>query len=155
MEQRQQQKRLKDNKKLRIILTCIGVFLLLAGIATTVLGFVLFFVNNTIEFPWPIFIGFPCIFFGFVLIMLSNIGAMNRFVAAQAVPVAGDATADLLNGPAGDSMVNVGSRVVNSSRQSSGGSDSVSGRDTKPCGRCGELNKADARFCERCGEQFN
>ena len=150
----EQQKRLKDNKKLRIILTCVGAFLLLAGIAATVLGFVLFFTANSISFPWPVFIGLPCVFFGLVLIMVSNIGAMNRFVAAQAVPVAGDATADLLNGPAGDSIVNVGSRVVNSTRQASNGSDSVSGKDTKPCKRCGELNKSDARFCERCGEQF-
>ena len=160
-----QQTRLQDNKKLRRILTIVGICLLVIGSVIAVIGII----SSVQAFNAPgmqgfgmfylIPIGLFTAFPGIPLIVVSNMGAIARFQAAQTVPVAGDATADLLNGPAGDSISGVirNSRVESSSSYSASrsSSDSVKSKDSKSCPRCGEAIKADARFCERCGEKLS
>ena len=135
--------RLKDHKKTRIILSIIGGLMMAGGIVMVVIGAL-----NHADFDTGLFalipVGAFSIMIGLILIWVSNMGAIMRFFAGQAVPVAGDATADFFEGEGGKAIKSTIREIR----------DDQPTKKTKFCPYCGETINSDAVFCEHCGKRL-
>ena len=129
-----------NEKKLR--LRRIGFILLIIGGVFSVIGFIDFFsAFNSMGMPklfWCLFIGFPLLGFGGMLLKASYMKETAQFLKDEGVPVMKDAYKDMK--PELKDFV-----------------DTIRGvekNEEKLCPRCGTLNDYDNNFCKSCGEKL-
>jgi ribosomal protein L40E len=89
------------------------------------------------------FVGMPFEFVGGVLLMFGYLGAVSRFQAGEAAPVAKDTANYLLDGTREETAKTVGAVAKNV--KSSG----------PICPKCGTLNEVGASYCDHCGASLN
>jgi len=118
-----------------------GKVLLIIGVIFSVVGFVDFFAAFTGSgMPtlfWCLFIGFPLLGFGGMLLKASYMRETAQYMKDEGIPVVKDTYRDLK--PEFKDFVNT-----------------IRGIDTpeeeKICPRCGARNDADNNYCKSCGE---
>jgi len=156
------------------ILIGIGVLLMLIGLASF---FSSFGSGEPPRYFWCCFLGAPILFAGIVLSSFGFMGAIARYQAGEAMPVAAEAfnyaaneTKDGVKTIAqavgeGISVAagNIGRDVMvrchkchheNSSSAKFCEECGAALLKSKACGQCGESNDPDAQFCDHCGHQF-
>ena len=121
---------------IKYVLTIVGAILLVGGLILSIIGFVNFgnFDNNLFTLT---LVGIPCIGFGTGLIMFSLQQNINKFVANSAAKVVNEFTQEIT--PA----LSTYASTVNNATD-----------DAKKVCTCGEINRADAKFCTECGRRF-
>jgi hypothetical protein len=147
----------------RSILRIIGPLILIIGILLTVVGIGGFFLgivssfDNGPSFDGPpdsfklfflAFLGIPMMGIGAMITKFAYLGAVARYVASEAAPVAKDTTNYMIDGTkdaVGDLAQSVGSGFA------AGMSGQVPEVETVDCPGCGEACDSGARFCSQCG----
>lgn len=143
----QKQPYLKDNKKLRLILSIISGVIIIAGIILIVFGAIEMNKPFSPDYEgksWLFGIGMPILMFGLILLFISNIGAIQRFLMRQSVRVSGEATHDFMNGPGGEAYSNFIDQTSKKMKTPVG----------TVCPKCGTNNDGDANFCDACGHSL-
>lgn len=132
----------KHNEK-KLKLRRIGIALLIVGGIFSAIGLIDFFAAfGGMGMPtmfWCLFIGFPLLGFGGMLLKVSYIRETAQYFKDESVPVTKDLYRDLK--PELKDFVNT-----------------LRGKDTEEeviCPRCGTRNDLDNNFCKGCGEQLN
>lgn len=81
------------HKSARSFLRVAGPILLAVGLILMLTGFISFFAASAYEPPryfWCAFLGMPLVFLGLVMCKFGYLGAVARYIAAEAAPVASD-----------------------------------------------------------------
>ena len=131
----------KHNEK-KLKLRRIGIALLIVGGIFSAIGLIDFFAAfGGMGMPtmfWCLFIGFPLLGFGGMLLKVSYIRETAQYFKDESVPVTKDLYRDLK--PELKDFVNT-----------------LRGKDTEEviCPRCGTRNDLDNNFCKGCGEELN
>ena len=132
----------KHNEK-KLKLRRIGIALLIVGGIFAAVGLIDFFAAfGGMGMPtmfWCLFIGFPLLGFGGMLLKVSYIRETAQYFKDESVPVTKDLYRDLK--PELKDFVNT-----------------LRGKDTEEeviCSRCGTKNDLDNNFCKGCGEELN
>lgn len=130
-----------NDKKIKLRKT--GKILLIIGGVFSLVGFVDFFVAiGNMGMPnlfWCLFIGFPLLGIGGMLLKVSYIRETAQYIKDESVPVTKDLYRDLK--PEIKDFVNT-----------------LRGKETNDeiiCPRCGTRNDLDNNFCKGCGEELN
>lgn len=130
-------------KKLRII----GIILLVIGAACAITGFLDFslcFVSTTVPtLFFLIFLGFPMIFIGTVLLIFGFKKEIGTYIKNESVPVINEAADELK--PAVKS-------VVSAVKEGLKGEEPKDEQSERVCPHCGKHNDADHTFCAYCGK---
>ena len=132
----------KHNEK-KLKLRRIGIALLVVGGIFSAVGFIDFFAAfagmGMPKLFWCLFIGFPLLGFGGMLLKVSYVRETAQYLKDESVPVTKDLYRDLK--PEIKDFVNT-----------------LRGKDTEEeviCPRCGTRNDSDNNFCKECGEELN
>ena len=147
----------------RSILRVIGPVILVIGILLTIVGIGGFIfgaigeMNSGPSFDGPptgvklfflSFLGIPMIGIGAMITKFAYFGAIARYVASEAAPVAKDTTNYMLDGTKdaiGGLAQSVGAGIA------AGMSWQTTAEETIDCPDCGEACDSGARFCSQCG----
>lgn len=128
-------------------LRLIGWVLAVVGGLFTAVGLISFFAafggGGMPQYFWCAFVGMPLLGVGAMLLKMGYMGAIARYVAGEATPVATDA----VNFVADETTASV-RRVAGAIADGLRGASADPG---VPCRSCGHANDADARFCDQCG----
>jgi hypothetical protein len=169
------------HREIRGVLRFIGPLVLLVGLGFTIVGFGSFFLSfGSFEPPryfWCAFVGLPLLAIGGGITKFAYMGAVGRYVAGEAAPVAKDTFNYLADGTSpgvkslaravGEGLAGAGGRsepqAVLRCHKCNAENDADARfcdncgaplAKTKPCSACDELNDPDARFCDNCGAAF-
>ncbi|MEO0474423.1 MAG: zinc ribbon domain-containing protein [Planctomycetota bacterium] len=143
----------------RSALRIIGPVILGVGVLLTVIGLVGFFSTFGSEpsFDGPpegvklfflCFIGIPMMAVGGAITKFAFMGAVARYIASEAAPVAKDTTNYMIDGTkdaVGDLAQSVGAGIA------AGLAGEAAAQDTIDCPSCGAACDPGARFCSQCG----
>lgn len=141
MNKRNEEKHnLKENIKLRTVMTILGAIILIVGIFLLISATASFFQGDPSNFHLA-FIGMPLIFVGIVILGSFNSGRLLRFQAKQQAPVKKDVTKYMLD-ETGDDIA----KVIQKSRATDVGK--------RTCLSCGYINPSTNKFCGDCGNKM-
>ncbi len=159
---------------LRSFLRILGPAIAAVGLVFMIIGVGSFFAAlGSFEPPryfWCAFVGMPLLAVGSVVSKFAYMGAVARYIASEAAPVAKDA-ANYMVAETKDSIRDVAAAISEGSAattlpnalrcQKCGTENEASANycrvcgtplaKMKCCGQCGASNDTDARFCEHCG----
>jgi hypothetical protein len=139
------------HRDMRSILRVIGPLIALVGLGFTIVGVASFFSafggGGRPDKFWCAFIGLPLLSVGIGICKFAYLGAIGRFVAGEAAPVAKDTFNYLAHGTKAG-VKEVAQAVGEGLRGTAGGSEP---QTVMRCHKCNEENDADARFCKSCG----
>lgn len=129
----------------RDVLRVVGPLLVGLGLILTVTGvgsvFASFGTFGSPRLFWCAFIGLPMLFLGAVMCKFAFMGRLVRYMASETAPVAKDTFNYMADG------TQQGVRTMASAIGQGLRDDGSESR----CGKCGQTNDADARFCQKCG----
>ena len=134
---------LKENNRKRIVMTIIGIFLIIGGIVLAAFGISKLMDGDYSLFSL-VFIGFPMIFAGLVILLLFNLGKMTRFVASQSAPVSKDVANYMMD----NTKESIGGVAKEVSKNINDGKQVPKHR---ACLKCGAINDINHNFCGDCG----
>jgi hypothetical protein len=158
----------------RSLLRVLGPAIAAVGLIFMVIGFGSFFASFGSFGPprlfWCAFVGMPLLALGSTISKFAYMGAVARYVASEAAPVAKDATNYMVEGTK-DSIRDVATAIgegiaaaksPHATRCQKCGTDNDESANycrecgapltkTKRCEKCGQSIDADARFCDHCG----
>lgn len=136
------------HKGVRTVLRIAGPLTLAVGLVFAVVGFGSFFASfGSFESPryfWCAFVGLPLMFVGGAMCMFGFMGAVFRYQAGEAAPVAKDTFNYMADGTK-EGVKTVASAI------GSGLSEGMSGETSVACPKCGHANDHDSKFCDECG----
>jgi hypothetical protein len=134
----------------RSLLRVVGPILAGIGLLLTFIGMVSFFASfGSFQPPryfWCAFLGLPLLGVGLAISKLAFLGAFVRYISGETSPVAKDTLNYLAQGTQ-DGVKTLATAVGKGLASGMGGAESEGVR----CGKCQQVNDADARFCESCG----
>jgi len=134
--------------QLRLILRVIGPTFFIVGLVFTVVGFGSFLsAFGSMQMPryfWCAFVGLPLMGAGGAISKFAYIGAVSRYVAGEAAPVAKDTKTIKLNS-GGDSN-DINAKFCDECGEQF--------RAAKTCDQCSTKNQPDAKYCDHCGNKF-
>jgi hypothetical protein len=157
-----------------IVLLAIGGLLILIGLGSF---FAAFGSSGPPRYFWCAFLGMPIAFVGSVLTGYGFMGAVARYTAGEAAPVAKDTFNYMAEGTQ-DGVRTMASAIGQGLRGDVTPGATVSGvrcpkcnhtnseetkfcaecgfslQKSKPCPSCAEVNDPDAKFCDNCGHSF-
>lgn len=132
----------------RSALRFVGFVLTLVGGGFTAVGLLSFFGamagGGMPQQFWCAFVGLPMLGFGTMLLKVGYLGAVTRYVAGEAAPVAVDVTNYVVANTA-DSLRRA-ARAVGEGLRGEGPAS-----DGEPCPACHTAQARDANFCSACG----
>ena len=171
-----------EHGKKKQVIRYIGIALLVVGAILILIGLGSFFASfgskgGPPRYFWCAFLGMPISFVGTVLTGYGFMGAVARYTAGEAAPVAKDtfnymaegtqdgvrtlasAIGQGLRGDTTPGSTASGVRCmkcthINSAETKFCGECGFSLQKSKPCPSCAEVNDPDARFCDNCGHSF-
>lgn len=146
----------------RSVLRVMGPLILIAGLVLTLIGLSAFFTGfgQSPSFGEPppgfrrfflAFLGLPMMAIGGAITKFAFMGAVARYVASEAAPVAKDTTNYMIDGTRdaiGDLAQSVGAGIAQ------GLSGERPEADTIGCPSCGHACDPGARFCDQCGAKI-
>jgi len=171
----------KHDEKRRIIRR-IGIVLLIIGGILELIGLGSFFASfgsfgGPPRYFWCAFLGMPILFAGIVMTAYGFMGAVARYTAGEAAPVAKDTFNYMAEGTQ-EGVRTMASAIGQGLRgETASGTTAAAVRCTKcnhpnstdakfcaecgfslqkskPCPGCAEVNDPDAKFCDNCGHSF-
>lgn len=129
-----------------------GPLVLLIGVIFAAVGMISFFSafggGGPPQYFWCAFIGLPLIALGSFLSKMGFLGAVGRYVAGEAAPVAKDTFNYMADGTS-DGVRTVAKAIGEGIASAGGGS--AAAQSIVRCHKCNEDNDADAKFCKSCG----
>jgi hypothetical protein len=129
----------------RGVLRVVGPLLVAVGLIFTIAGIGSFFSSfGTFEPPryfWCAFVGLPLVALGVAISKYAFMGGLFRYVAGETAPVAKDTFNYMAEGT--QQGVRTMAAAVGEGLRGSG--------TELHCGKCGQPNDPDARFCQKCG----
>ncbi|MCP4638776.1 MAG: hypothetical protein GY851_00010 [bacterium] len=134
----------------RTALRVAGVLVLIAGVALIAVGAGSLFVAGPSPLFFCAFAGMPLLFVGSAMCMFGFMGAVARYQAGEAAPVAKDTFNYLADGTQ-EGVRTVASAIGEGLRQ---GASSEGDPDGVRCAECDALNAEDANFCDACGARL-
>jgi hypothetical protein len=141
------------HQEIRGVLRIVGPVVAVVGLVFIIIGMGSFFSsfgNFGGEPPrnfWCVFVGAPLLMIGLGISKFAFLGAVGRYVAGEAAPVAKD-TLDYLARGTGDSIKTVARAIGEGLSEARG----EAAPPTVPrCRQCNAANDADAKFCKNCG----
>lgn len=138
-----EQKHNETKKKLRIA----GIILLVIGAICAITGFADMFISvSNAGMPslfFLLFLGFPMIFIGTVLLIFSFKKEIGTYIKNESVPVINEAADELK--PAVKS-------VVSAVKEGLKGEETKDEKGERVCPHCGKHNDDDHAFCAYCGK---
>lgn len=117
------------------------------GLVIMVLGLILLIYSVIMEsygaffFLFAVIPGFLLLDLGVIFLFFGYMGAINRFMMSQSVPVTKDATNDMLHGTREETAKTVGAVVTEIRKEDK----------ARFCPKCQTANESDAQFCKACG----
>lgn len=147
------QLQIPEQNAVRGFLRVIGPLVFIAGLLCLIGGMVSFFSafggDGPPRFFWLCFVGMPLMFVGGVLSKLGYLGAVARYVAGEAAPVA----TDTINYVADETRGAVETVAKSAAKGIAEGTESGRGL-TSYCPHCGMGVKPDFQFCPKCGKSL-
>lgn len=132
------------HSELRQTLRVLGPAIMVVGLVLVVIGIGNFFLAfGTMEPPryfWCAFLGLPLIGVGGMITQYAFLGAIHRFVAGEAAPVAKDTFNYMATG------TQAGVRDIATAIKQGFAGEPLS------CPACGTSHDIEAKFCENCGQ---
>lgn len=129
-----------QHQKTKLKLRVIGVVLLAFGAVLAITGFVNFALSiSDGEMPtlfWMLFLGFPLLAFGLMLLLMSLRQEITRYVKNETIPVINEA---------GEEIAPAVRAVAAAAREG------VIPTEHLTCGACGAENPAGNSYCGKCG----
>lgn len=156
-----------DQDRKRVVLRVLGF--VFVGIGVLLLAIGLFSMTGILNDGFPglfflTFLGLPLLFVGAVCLMFGFFGAVSRFQAGEAAPVAKDTANYLLDGTRKETTKTVhaalqdnGPRCPKCGEENEKGAvycDHCGASLSKTCANCGEKNDLDSTFCRKCGKRL-
>lgn len=143
-----------EHRQTRNALRTIGPVVLGIGVIFTLIGLGSFFMAFGGSGPprlfWCAFIGLPMVGLGLTITKFGYLGAIGRYVAGEASPVAKDTFNYMADGTK-DSVRDLAG-AVGDGLFDRNGSDQRAG--PVHCPRCDQPNEPDAQFCDQCGAEL-
>ena len=129
-----------QHQKTKLKLRVIGVCLLAFGAVLAITGFVNFALSisdgGTPTLFWMLFLGFPLLAFGLMLLLMSLRQEITRYVINETIPVINEA---------GEEIAPAVRAVAAAAREG------VIPTEHLTCGACGAENPAGNSYCGKCG----
>lgn len=129
-----------QHQKTKLKLRVIGVCLLAFGAVLAITGFVNFALSiSDGEMPtlfWMLFLGFPLLAFGLMLLLMSLRQEISRYVKNETVPIVNEA---------GEEITPAVRAVAAAAREG------LTSTEHLTCGACGAENPAGNSYCGKCG----
>lgn len=132
----------QEHQKTKMTLRVLGIVLLAFGAGLTITGLVDFFLSmsdplgGTPTLFWMLFLGFPLLAFGLMLLLTSFRQEISRYVKNETVPVINEA---------GEEIAPAVRAVAAAAREG------VIPTEHLTCGACGAENPAGNSYCGKCG----
>ncbi|HAK97261.1 MAG TPA: hypothetical protein DCM87_20300 [Planctomycetes bacterium] len=134
----------------RALLRVIGPVVAITGLAFTIAGVGSFFSafggGGPPRYFWCVFVGLPLLAIGIGITKFAFLGAVTRYIAGEAAPVAKDTFNYVAEGTQ-EGVRHVAQAIGEGIAAAGGGRPAA----VRRCGACSEDNDLDARFCKSCG----
>lgn len=141
-----------EHTGVRTFLRTIGPLIFGAGVLCTISGMVSFFSSlgglGPPRFFWLCFVGMPLMFVGAIMSKLGYMGALARFVAGEAAPVA----TDTINYLAEETQGAMQTLARSAAQGVTEGIEAGRAKATDFCQNCGTSVKTGFKFCPHCGK---